>query len=66
MERELDPNGADLLVMSMFNNIQCFTSTHALHSSLSIIVSIILTSITLLIVFIMFESRKSNYNLFAK
>lgn len=48
----------ELIVMTMFNDVTCFQGTHVLHSCLAIVVSIVLIALTLLIVFLYFESRK--------
>lgn len=54
------------LVLSMYPEIVCFQSTHALHAALGIIVTIVLLSITLLVVYLMFESKKVSSNIIAK
>jgi hypothetical protein len=48
----------DVIVLSMFSEVTCFEGTHILHACIAIIVSIVLIAITLLVVFLYFESRK--------
>ena len=42
----------------MFHAVECFNGTHLLHSCLAIIVSIVLIAITMVMVFLYYESRK--------
>lgn len=70
----LDPNKInapttsvkEILVLSMFNEITCFEGTHIMHACIAVVVSIVLIAITLLIVFLYFESRKQHTIVLAK
>ena len=62
----LDSNGANVLVLTMYNEILCFKSTHIMHAAIAIVLAIILIALTFLVVFLLFESRKVNSNIFAK
>ena len=56
----------NILVLSMFNNVQCFQGAHILHGIIAIVVSLVLTTLTILIVFLYFESRKHSTIILSK
>jgi hypothetical protein len=56
----------DVIVLTMFSEVTCFEGTHILHACIAIIVSIVLIAITLLIVFLYFESRKQHSIILSK
>ena len=49
-----------MLVNTMFNEVECFSSTHVLHTCLCIASSLVLIMITLIMVLLYVESRKHN------
>ena len=63
---DLSPTSGDQLVLNNFQQITCFSSTHAMHAAFAIIIAIVLLMMTLVVVFLFFESRKSHTNSFAK